>query len=105
MELVGRVFVVGQSQDGILKGEQYPRIDVERQVEVERPPAPLLWVEVHLPNLAERVGLHEMALVVHVESVVDRVVLQVGDVSGDVDGCHRASLSATGSSLVRDRVA
>ena len=73
---------------GVLEGEEDPRVDVERQVQVERAAAALLGVEVHLPDLAQRVGLDEVPLVVHVESVVHRVVLQVGDVSGDINGSH-----------------
>ena len=30
-----------------------------------------------------------MALVVDVEAMVDRMVLQIGDVAGNVDCCHR----------------
>jgi hypothetical protein len=32
-----------------------------------------------------------MAFVVDVEAVIDGVILQVGHVAGDVDGCHRAN--------------
>ena len=60
-----------------------------RQVwEVERSAAPVFGVELHFPDLAERVGLDEVPLVVHVESVVDGMILQVGDVPRDVNGSH-----------------
>ncbi len=45
-------------------------------------------MEVDLPGLAQRVGLDEVALVVHVEPVVDGVILQVGDEAGHVDDGH-----------------
>ena len=57
-------------------------------MEVERTAAGLLGVEVHLPGLAQRVRLDEVALVVHVEPVLDGVVLQVGDEAGDVEHRH-----------------
>ena len=58
------------------------------EVEVERPAARLLRVEVDLPRLAQGVGLDEVPLVVHVEPVVDGVVLEVGDEAGHVDDGH-----------------
>ena len=89
--------VLGQVDDGVLERQQRPRIDLEGQVEVERPSAALLGVQVDLPRLAQRVGLDEMALVVDVEAVVDRMVLQVGDIPRDVDDGHsRQSLPAAG---------
>ena len=57
-------------------------------MQVERAAAGLLGVQVDLPRLAQGVGLDEVALVVHVEAVVDGVVLEVGDEPGDVDGGH-----------------
>ena len=36
VELVGRVLVLGQPEDGVLEGEQGPRVDLEREVQVER---------------------------------------------------------------------
>ena len=75
----------------VLEAEQRPRVDLEREVQVDRPAARLLGVQVDLPQLAQRVGLDEVPLVVHVEAVVDRVALQVGDEAGDVDDCHGAA--------------
>jgi hypothetical protein len=46
-------------------------------------------VEVHLPELAQRVGLDEVALIVDVESVIDSVVFQLGYVTWDIDNRHR----------------
>jgi myo-inositol-1(or 4)-monophosphatase len=71
-------------------------------VEVEGPAAPVFGVELHLPDLAERVGLDEMALIVHMETMVNRVILEVGHISGHIDDCHR-SLSLPVSSLLRYR--
>ncbi len=88
VELVRRLLVVGQQDDGVLEGQQDPGVDVEREMQVERPAAPLLGVQVDLPDLAQRVRLDEVPLVVHVEPVVDGMVFQVGDVAGDVDGSH-----------------
>ena len=75
MELVGRIDVVGQAQDGVFEGEQRPRVDVEFDVKVDRSAAAVFGVEIDLPGLAQRVGLHEVTLVVHVEAVGDRMVL------------------------------
>jgi hypothetical protein len=57
-------------------------------VQVERPAAPLLGVQVDLPDLAQGVGLDEVPLVVDVEPVVNGVILQVCDVPGDINGSH-----------------
>jgi hypothetical protein len=37
-----------------------------------------------------------MAFVVHVETVVDGVVLQLGDIAGDIDRCHPGNESRRG---------
>jgi hypothetical protein len=42
-------------------------------------------MEVHLPGLAQRVGLDEMTLVVDVEPVLGGVLFEIGDETGDVD--------------------
>ena len=60
----------------------------EGEVEVEGAVARLLGMQVDLPGLAQRVGLHEVPLVVHVEPVVHRVVLELGHVSSDIDDRH-----------------
>src|SRR5439155_18554759 len=88
VEPVGRLRVLGEIVDRVLEGEEHARVDLESEVQVERAAAPLLGVEVDLPDLAQRVGLDEVALVVDVEPVVDRVVLQLGHVAGDVDHGH-----------------
>ena len=88
MELVGWLLVLGEEDDGVLEGEEDAGVDVEGEVQVERAAAPLLGVQVDLPDLAQGVGLDEVPLVVHVKSVVDGMVLQVGDVPRDVNGSH-----------------
>jgi hypothetical protein len=45
-------------------------------------------VQVDLPQLAQRVGLDEVAFVMDVEAVVDRLTLQVRHESCYVDDCH-----------------
>ena len=74
--------------DRVLEAEQHARVDLEREVEVDRTLAALLGMQVDLPRLAQRVALDEVPLVVHVEAVLDRVVLQVGDEARDVENCH-----------------
>src|SRR5581483_8758211 len=55
VELVGRVLVLAQEHDGVLEGEQHPRVDIEGQVQVERAAAAFLGVQVDFPDLAQRV--------------------------------------------------
>lgn len=57
-------------------------------MEVDGSVARLLGVKVDLPELAQRVGLDEVPLVVDVKTVVDRMALHVGDESGDIDDGH-----------------
>src|SRR5579875_3843936 len=96
-ELVGRVVAVVEVDHHVLEGEQHPRVDLQGEVEVQRAVAGVLGVQVHLPRLAQRVGLHEVALVVHVEAVVHGVVLELGNVPGDVDDRHAKTLLRGGS--------
>ena len=67
-------------------------------MQVERTAARLLGVQVDLPRLAQRVRLDEVPLVVHVEPVVDGVVLQVGHEAGDVDDSHEVPAAASEAS-------
>ncbi len=57
-------------------------------MEIEGSSAGLVGVQVDLERLAHRVGLHEVPLVVHVEPVIGRMVLEIGDEAGDVDYGH-----------------
>jgi hypothetical protein len=75
-------------EDEVLEHEQGARVDLEREVQVERASARLFRVEVDLPSLAERVRLHEVALVVDVEPVIGGVIFQIGHETGDVDDGH-----------------
>jgi myo-inositol-1(or 4)-monophosphatase len=86
--LVGWLGVLGQVDHGILERKQGARVHFEGEVQVERAAASLFGVQVDLPGLAQGVGLDEVAFVVDMESVVDRVVLQIGYVSGDIDDRH-----------------
>ena len=74
--------------DLVLETQQRPWINLERKVEVDWTVARLFRVEVDLPQLPKRVCLDEMAFVVHVESVIDGVALQLGDESGDINDGH-----------------
>jgi hypothetical protein len=74
VELVGWLLFLGEQHDGIFKGQQDARINVEGQVEVEWAPAPLLGVKVDFPHLTQGVCLDEMPLVVNMESVIDGVI-------------------------------
>ncbi len=93
VELVGWVVIVVEGGDCVLEGEQHPGIDFEREVQVDGAAAALLGVQVHLPRLAQGVGLDEVALVVDVERVVHRVLLELRDVPGDIDGGHAARVA------------
>ena len=88
VELVGRVLDVGPLDHRVLESEEHPGIDLEREIEVDRAFAALLGMQVDLPVLPQRVALDEVPLVVHVEAVLDRVILEVGHEPGDVDHCH-----------------
>ena len=91
MELVGRLLILGQSEDGVLEGQQRAGVDLEGEMEIEGSAAAVLRVEFDLPDLAQGVRLDEVTLVVHVEAVVHGMVLQVGHVSGHVDDSHSAA--------------
>lgn len=98
VELVWRLVVLGKSEHGVFEAEEDPRIDVKGEVQVQWTAAAVLGMQVDLPDLAERVGLDEVPLVMHVEAMVDRVVLQVRDVPSHVDGSHDPTLPGGGKS-------
>ena len=85
LEAPGRVDWRG----GDLRALKEKNIADSPEVEVERAPAALLGMQVHLPGLAQGVRLDEMPLVVHMEAVIVRMVLQIRDISRDVDDSHR----------------
>jgi hypothetical protein len=102
MELVGRLLVLGEQDDRVLERQEDPGVDVEGEMQVKGPAAPLLGVQVDLPDLAQGVGLDEVPLVVHVEPVVDGMVLHVCDVPGDINGSHNGgSLSGAARHALR----
>ncbi len=94
MVLVFGFLAVGQVNHFVFEGEQYTRVDLEGQMQVQRPVAAFFGMQIDLPGLPEGVGLHEVPLVVHVEPVVDGVVLELGYVSGDVDDRHSTNPTA-----------
>ena len=100
-EAVGRIVLLRKVDDEVLEGEQGAGIYLERQMEVEWPSAGFLRVEIDLPCLAEGVRLDEVTFVVDVEAVVDCVILEVGDESGNVDGGHAGTSLPRARGLVR----
>jgi hypothetical protein len=88
MKLIGRLGIVGKIHDGVLEGKKSPRIHLESQVEVQRTSTSFFGMKIHLPGLAKGVGLHEVPLVVNVEPMVHRMILEVGHVPGYVDDGH-----------------
>ncbi len=78
-----------ESNHLVLEAEHRTRVDIERQMEVDRAFASAFRVKIDFPELSERVGLDEVPLVVHVEAMVDRLTLHVGDETRYVDDCHR----------------
>ena len=72
----------------VFEGQHGPGVDVEGEMKVDGPGARFLGVEIYLPELAERVRLDEMSFVVHVETVVDGLTLDVGDEPCNVNDCH-----------------
>jgi hypothetical protein len=95
VELVLRLLVLGEIDDRVFEGEQDARVDVERQVQIKWSAAALLGMKIDFPGLSQRIRLDEVALVVHVEAVIDGVVLDLRDVPGHVDDCHPASVCRT----------
>lgn len=95
MELVGRVDVLGEVDDGVLEGKQDAWVDFQGEVQVQGPTAPLLRMQVDLPGLPQRIRLDEMPFVVNMKTMVDRVILEVGHISGHIYDGHRAG-SLTG---------
>jgi len=90
--LVGRLFIVGKPKHRSSKESSTPRVNVESKVQVDGSTANPLRVQVDLPNLAEGVRLRtEVALVVHVKAMVNRVILQIGARS------RQRPMAATGS--------
>ncbi|CAB4609685.1 unannotated protein [freshwater metagenome] len=61
-------------------------------MKIEGAAAGVLGVQVDLPCLTHGVGLDEMALVVHMEGVIDGVILQIGYETRYIDDCHGTSL-------------
>ena len=90
---LSRRFVVGVGhlEHLVLERQQRTRVDLERQMQVDRAVAGFLRVEIDLPQLPQRVGLDEVPFVVHMETVIDRVALQIGHETGDIDDGHEGA--------------
>lgn len=99
MEIRGLGILVLHVEDEILEGQEHPRIDLERQMEIERAAARVLGVEIDLPRLTKRVRLHEMPFIVDMEPVVDGVILEIGDETCDVDDRHGSILVLPGGTV------
>ena len=84
-EPVRRVGALGQLEHAVLERQQRAGLDLEREVQIERAAAGVLGVQIDLPGLAQGVGLDEVALVVHVELVVDGMILEISDEARDID--------------------
>jgi hypothetical protein len=88
MELVRRIDLVRETEHRVFEGQECPRIDVEFDVQVDRPATPVLGMKINFPRLSKRIRLHEMTLVVDVESVRHRMVLKVCDETSDINCGH-----------------
>jgi hypothetical protein len=75
VKLVGRVDVIGKSEDGVFECEQGPGVYVEFDVEINRSAAPVFGMQINFPGLTQRIRLDEMSFIVHVETVSDRMIL------------------------------
>jgi hypothetical protein len=95
MEVIVRVIFIAKADHGIFETQQNTGIDIEGEVEVEWATAPIFWVEVDFPDLTERVGLDEMTFVVYVKPMIDRVILELGDIPGNIDSGHASRLVGT----------
>lgn len=87
-ETLDRIIALRDVEHPVLEADHDPRVDLESEVQIERPTARVLGVQVDLPRLAHRVGLDEVAFVVHMERVIDGVVLEVGHEAGNIDDGH-----------------
>ena len=87
-ESADRIIALGDIEHLVLEPDHDARIDFERKVEVERSATGVFGVEIDLPRLTHRIGLDEVAFVVHMECMIDRVVLEIGDEAGNVDDGH-----------------
>ena len=88
---IGRVVVFVEFEHEVFEREQDPGVYLEGQVQIEGAAAGIFRMQVDLPGLTEGVGLDEMTLVVHVKSVVDGVIFEIGDEAGDIDDRHMDS--------------
>ena len=57
-------------------------------MKVERTAAGVFGVKIDFPGLAHGIGINEVPLVMHMEGMVDRVVLEISNEPGNVDDRH-----------------
>jgi len=88
MEGIRRIGVFSKVGDNIFEGEQDSRVYFEGQVKIEWASTSFFGVQIHLPHLAKRISLNEMSLVVDVEAVVDSMIFEICNISGNIDDSH-----------------
>ncbi len=86
----------------VLEFQHDPGVEIDREVKVERTLTRLGGMQIDLPRLTERVRLNEVALIVNVESMLDGMVLQIGNGSCEVNS-HGARLPPSGAIGCGDR--
>ena len=69
----------------VFERQHHPWIDLQGQMKVERPTARMLGMKVNLEGLTHRVGLHEMAFVVNVKTMMRCMVFQICDETRDIN--------------------
>jgi hypothetical protein len=83
-----RIFDLVELHHFVFEPKHGSRVDIEREMEVDRARTGLFWVEVDFPELAKRVGLDEVSFVVDVKAMVNCLTLHIGNESCNVDDCH-----------------
>ena len=88
MEFVRWIDVIGKSEHGVFEGEKRSRIDVKLDVQINGSAATVLGVKINFPRLTQGVGLDKMAFIVHVETMGNRVILEVSNKTSNINGGH-----------------
>jgi len=94
--LVRRLAAFREIDHDVLEREEHPRIDLQRQVQVEGALASVFGVQIHLPRLAKGVRLDEMTLVVDVEPVIHGMVFELCHIPSYIDDRHFTDSTAEG---------
>ena len=92
--MLGRSIGIGviQGKNGIFEGKEHPRVDFEAEMQIDRAVACFFRVHIDFPQLTQRISLDEVTFVVHVETMVNGMALQVCDKACYVDNSHEATL-------------